>query len=221
MIKESDDEIWKEIDGFEELYAVSTKGNVKNIKTGRILIGWYNNDGYRMITLKGKTYYAHRLVALAFLDNPNNLPQVDHRDEKKDNNDISNLRWVTASQNQRHSAHNKSCKIKQLTKDGNLIRIWDSSMQIERELGYNNGAIINVLKGRQNYAFGFQWQYVNPNSQRIMNRPVVVYKGSEQIGEFASAVKASEALGLKYCSVNDCLKGRKATNKGYTFKYLE
>ena len=214
-------EIWKEIDGLEGLYEVSSHGRVRNIRTGRILGGGYNQYGYRFVKLKGKTYYVHRLTALVFIPNPDNLPEVDHFDENKRNNDISNLRWVTASENQRHSAHQKSCKIKQLTKDGEFVKEWNSIIQIERETGYNKSAITRTCKGKLPYAYGFQWRYADTSSQRIYNCPVAVYRGEDYIGTFASATKASEALGLKYQSVNKCLKGCIASNKGYAFFYIE
>lgn len=221
MLENTDEEIWKEIQGFEGLYEVSTKGRVKNINTNRILGGGYGNHGYKYIILKGKYYYIHRLVALAFLDNPNNLPQVNHIDEKKDNNDISNLEWCTASQNQRHSAHQKSCKINQLTKDSELVKTWESSMQIERETGYDQSYIIKCCKRKIRSAYGYRWEYADPSQQHKFNQPVIAFKGGKQIGEFANATKASEALGLKYRSINCVLQGRLKSNKGYTFKYAE
>ena len=220
MLEESK-EIWKEIDGFEGRYSVSTKGNIKNLKNGRILAERYDGAGYKAVILNGKNYNVHRLVALAFLDNPHNLPQVNHIDEDKLNNDVSNLEWVSIEDNIRHSIHNQSCKVRQLDKDGNLIRVWDSIHQINRELGYARQPITKVCKGRQRDAYGYIWRYVNPESQRVMNRPVIVHKGDEYIGTFASATKASEALGLKYCSVNCVLQGRYATLHGFTFKYAE
>ena len=219
MLEDTDDEIWRDIEGFEELYAVSTKGRVKNIKTNRILIGSYDSNGYRKVTINGKNYNIHRLLALAFIPNPDKLPEVDHLDEVKTNNNVSNLRWVSKSENTRHSAHQYSCKIKQLDKDGNLIRIWPSVNQIEHELGYSTHPIRNVLKGKQQYSYGYQWQYLDPSSQRIYNRQVIVYKGSEYIGTFTNARKAAEVLGLCHVSVYNCLKGRKATTHGYSFKY--
>lgn len=215
------EERWKEIDGFEGEYAVSSKGRVKNLKTGKIVGDNDNGHGYRFVVLKGKTYYIHRLVALAFLDNPKNLPQVDHIDEVKTNNDVSNLRWVSASQNQRHSSHKRSCKIKQLTKDGKLIKIWDSFKEIEDKLGYFGNSIRNACRGKQRYAYGYRWKYSDPSQQHKFNRPVVVHKGDKYIGTFANAVKASDALGLSYMSVYHCLQGRLKSNKGYTFTYAE
>ncbi len=214
-----DKEIWKEIQGFEGLYSVSNRGRVMSLKTGRILSDRYDRYGYRVVTLKKKPYTIHRLVALAFIPNPNKLPEVNHIDEKKDNNNVENLEWCSKSYNVRHSIHNQSCKVKQLDKNGNLIRIWPSLRQINRELGYSTQPILNTCKGRQEYSHNFKWEYMDPSSQRNYNRQVIVHKGSEYIGTFASTAKASEALGLKYSSINDCLRGRKDTNKGYTFSY--
>ena len=222
MLENTDEEIWKEIEGLEGEYAISNKGNVKNLKTGRIRADRYNRrNGYKQVHLKGKNYMVHRLVALAFIPNPNNLPQVNHIDEDKLNNDVKNLEWVSIEDNIRHSIHNQSCKVKQLDKDGNLIRVWDSIHQINRELGYARQAITRVCKGKQEYSYGFRWEYCDPKSQRIMNRPVVMYRGNDYIGTFASATKASEALGLRYRSVSDCLKGRLKSTHGYQFKYLD
>lgn len=221
MLENTDEEIWKDIEGLEGEYAVSSKGRVRNIRTGRIIDGAYNSRGYKQIKLKGKYYYIHRLVALAFIPNPNNLPQVNHIDERKDNNDVSNLEWCTASYNTNYSSHKCSCKIKQLTKDGELVKAWKSSMQIERETGYDQGYIIKCCKGKIRSAYGYRWEYANTESQRVINRPVIVHKGDEYIGTFTSATKASEALGLKYRSINCVLQGRLKSNKGYTFKYAE
>lgn len=221
MILNKSEEQWRVIDGFNGKYAVSDKGNVKNIKTGRIFAERYDGAGYRAVTLNGKNYNVHRLVALAFIPNPQNLPHINHIDEDKLNNDVKNLEWCTASENVRHSIYKQCCKVKQIDKDGNLIKIWDSFYQIERELGYARQPITKVCKGRQRYAYGYKWLYVDLNSQRIMNRPVTVYKGTELIGTFASATKVSEELGLRFRSVSDCLKGRHATLKGYSFKYAE
>ena len=221
MLENTDEEIWKDIEGLEGEYAISNKGNVKNLKTGRILGERYGNHGYRFVNLKGKEYTVHRLVALAFIPNPNNLPQVNHIDEKKNNNNVSNLEWCSASYNTNYSIYKCSCKIKQLTKDSELVKTWESSWQIERETGYDQGNIIKCCRGKIRSAYGYRWEYANTESQRVINRPVIAFKGGKQIGEFANARKASEALGLKYLSVYQCLNGRLKSNKGYTFKYAE
>ena len=99
-------EIWTEIKDFEGLYWVSTWGRVKNSRD-QIISQYDNYKGYPKVYLfkKGKRYKkrVNRLVAMAFIPNPNNLPQVDHMDGNKQNNSVTNLRWVDNSTNAEHA----------------------------------------------------------------------------------------------------------------------
>ena len=93
-------EVWKDCKGYEGLYQVSNYGRVWSVKGQRYFTGSVNNRGYYATTLtakngKRKTEMIHRLVALAFLNNPNNYPQVNHKDENKLNNCVDNLEWCT------------------------------------------------------------------------------------------------------------------------------
>ena len=101
-------EEWRDIKGYEGLYQVSNLGRVKSLNyknTGKeeILSNIPRKDGYSIAGLsknsKSKPFYVHRLVALHFIPNPNNLPQVNHKDENKENNKVSNLEWCTQSYN--------------------------------------------------------------------------------------------------------------------------
>lgn len=222
-------EQWKPIQGYEDRYAVSSKGRVMNLKTGRVLKNRINTKGYRFITLckgdgKPKQIGVHRLVAQAFIPNPLNLPQINHIDENKTNNNVENLEWVTASQNQRHSAHQQSCKINQYTLDGELIRTWGSAQEIKRELGFSAGNIIQCCKGNKNYSHvgGFRWKYVDPSQQRKINRPVAALtKDGDLICEYKSAAEAARCLKIRDNSIHFCLNGKYKSTHGLCFIYID
>lgn len=91
-----------DINGFEGRYAVSRCGKVMNVKTKRILKPSLRH-GYPSVDIGGKSRVIHRLVAEAWIENPDNLPQVNHIDGNKENNDVDNLQWCDASWNKKHS----------------------------------------------------------------------------------------------------------------------
>ena len=106
------EEIWKDVVGYESLYQVSNLGNVKSMKYAyinkiRILTFHYNKKGYRRVHLTknkiDKYLSVHRLVAEAFIPNPNNYPQVNHKDGNKLNNSVDNLEWCTNEYNFQHA----------------------------------------------------------------------------------------------------------------------
>lgn len=104
-------EIWKTIDGYEN-YQVSNMGRVMNVITKKILKFGNNGNGYLHVMLydknhNGKTIMVHRLVAKAFIPNPDNSPQINHIDECKENNYVENLEWITSEDNINHGTHNE------------------------------------------------------------------------------------------------------------------
>lgn len=108
-------EEWKTIDNYEDLYMVSTLGKVKSLKHNRVLRPNIKHDGYMFVILckngKVKPFRVHRLVAQAFIPNPDNLPEVNHKDENKVNNTVENLEWCTSSYNINYGTRNHKCMI--------------------------------------------------------------------------------------------------------------
>ena len=104
------DSVWKPVPGFEGLYEVSPCGAIRNAKTLRWLSPSVKDDGYTSVKLyrnnHGHQKSVHRVVAEAFIPNPEHKPQVNHKDLNKRNNDVSNLEWVTQEENQSHAIRN-------------------------------------------------------------------------------------------------------------------
>ncbi|UXS76359.1 HNH endonuclease [Staphylococcus chromogenes] len=94
-------EVWKDIG--ETNYQVSSKGNVRNKHTNRILAQWIHDGRYKRVSFNGKGHRVHRLVALYFIDNPLNKEEVNHIDGNKFNNNVENLEWVTSEENNKHA----------------------------------------------------------------------------------------------------------------------
>lgn len=156
-------EIWKQYK--DTNYEVSNLGNVRNIKTKRVLKPCKTPDGYFEVYLHkdGKRKYklVHRLVAEVFIPNHQNLPQINHRDEDKTNNTVENLEWCTAEYNLNYGTRIKklSKPVLQLRMDGSLVRIWSSTAEVQRQLHYSSGNISMCCNGKYKQAYGYKWCY--------------------------------------------------------------
>lgn len=106
-----------------EHFTVNTDGVVFNQKTNRVLHGYLDKDGYRIVNIKGRHLKVHRLVALAFIPNPDNLPEVNHKDFDRANCKASNLEWVSRKDNIRYSRDSYAKTFVFLSPDGCRVEI--------------------------------------------------------------------------------------------------
>ena len=180
---------WKTIVGFN--YSVSQSGQIRNDKTGQIFKPWKNRNGYAGVTLwKNGTptkQFVHRLVAQAFIPNPENLPFIDHINTNPHDNSAENLRWVTPKGNSNNSItlqklyrttfKSGDLNLKTMTgkfgkdnpvsrpviqlKDGEVIAYHECARRAMYATGVNCTSITKVCKGKRKSAGGYQWQYNN------------------------------------------------------------
>jgi hypothetical protein len=148
---------------YDSRYSISNLGNViSHIGKDKELVKLNTANGYLFVRLskdgKANTEFIHRLVAEHFLDNSDNLPQVDHIDFNKKNNNVQNLQWITAKENNRKS---KSKKVIQKSRCGKFkIKMWDGLGHIQESLGFNKSNIQKCCKGKKPTMYGFKWEYV-------------------------------------------------------------
>lgn len=157
-------EQWKTIFDYPD-YEVSNLGRVRSLKFGKekLLNPGINKYGYINVNLckngEAKNHKVHRLVAQAFIPNPNNYPEVNHKDENKQNNCVDNLEWCTSQYNHDYS---QSKQVGQFDLNGNLIKVWKSVSEIEKQLEFDQGLISRCCLGNKSYytAYGYIWRYI-------------------------------------------------------------
>ena len=173
LVNKKNIEVWKDIPGYEGLYQASNLGNIKslnynNTKKEKNLKSKYDKRGYLAIELRnnGKRYYTrvHRLVAQAFIPNPNNFPQVNHINEIKDDNRVENLEWCTNDYNTHYGTHYKRAaesnykKVNQYDLNGNYIKTYNSISEAMNKTKTTH--ISSVCLGKRKTASKYHWEYV-------------------------------------------------------------
>lgn len=210
--EESANEEWRDIVGYEGLYQVSNLGRVCGLpittKFGdrykkhpyRILTPTISKRGYYTVGLnkngKTKTMTLHRLIAKAFIPNPENKGYIDHIDTNRLNNDIRNLRWVTSKENANNpltlEKNRQKCKqlwqegkfdnrknryscikVGQYTKNGDLIKVWGSIIEAAKTLGIDSSSISSVCLGtnpNRRSAGGYKWKHIGEHYIREIEK---------------------------------------------------
>lgn len=183
-------EIWKDIQGYEGFYQVSDCGKVKSLERDvyyqngtvhhlkeKILAHFLDKDGYQIVNLckngEIKKMRVHRLVAMAFIPNPENKSQINHKNEVKTNNVVENLEWCEASYNINYGTRTeRSVQNRRSYKLGDnprakavfceeLNKTFDCARRAEEELGIDASSISQMCKGKLKTAGGFHWRYAD------------------------------------------------------------
>ena len=154
----------KDIIGYEGKYAITEGGNVWSYQSKRFLATSTHRNGYLKVSLwkdnKQKTFFIHRLVAEAFIPNPNNLPQVNHKDEDKTNNNVWNLEWC----DRRYNMNYGTARERMAHKFGKEVRCVEtgitywSSKEAERQTGIWATHIREACKNPKRTAGGYHWE---------------------------------------------------------------
>lgn len=185
-------EIWKDIQGYEGLYQCSNLGRIKSLnrykqaRNGSIssfkeIIKKLQTTrkGYLVVTLnrnkERKTFFVHRLVAQAFIPNPDNKPQIDHINTNRTDNRVNNLRWVTPLENSNNPLTKENLKnyrdkmksgdyshskiVLQYSLSGDFIKEWTNITTIHKEMNYNPSCISECCNNKQKTAYGFLWKF--------------------------------------------------------------
>ena len=197
------DEIWVDIKGYEGLYQVSNKGRVKSLnynKTGeeRVLINQPDKTGYLHVVIKGKIINVHRLVAEAFIPNPENKPCVDHINTIRSDNRVENLRWATTKENM------------------------NNEKTLEKFKGENNPFFgkHHTEETKQKMRVPKSEEAKRNMSKAREKRIVQLDKDMNFISEYSSAQRASEILGYHQGHINRCCNGKRKTHKGYIWMFF-
>lgn len=240
-------ETWKTLPDFPK-YQVSDQGRIKNVNSGRIFTGTRDAFGYvhvRLINPKG-TYTlrkVHRLVAETFLPNPEGKPIIDHIDGDKTNNALSNLRWVTYSENTKAYEASKGKRrsapinrmLAQYTMEGELVAVYDNALEAARMTGFGDFGIYSAGAGKLKSFCGFQWRFFDGKPDNIIppfedkrRKAVYCIKDGKRtlypsIAAAAEELIETELEGTKPSSVmmniSANLHGKTSSAYGRTWKY--
>jgi hypothetical protein len=187
-------------------YKISSSGNIYRDKK---IITPFKRNGYYSVEINEKKYFIHRLVAIYFLDNPNNLPFVNHINGIKTDNNLINLEWCSPKQNTRHALETKLVtpfvrKVNQFNQNNEFLKTFNSIREAELETGINNRLITKVCKNQKKSAHGFIWKYVDENPDEVKNEDEIEGKSLEDYPNYliTKEGKIYSKKSKKYLKIN-------------------
>ena len=240
-----------DIQGYEGLYNVNKCGEVLSVRSGKLLTVCKDGQGYMNVALskngKSRTHKVHRLVALAFILNPNNYPYINHKDEDKTNNNVENLEWCTPKYNlnygtaiKRRSEAIKASPVKQrkaviqLSLSGVFIKEYRSTKEASEETGIDRRQISCAMHHVGKQAQGYLWVLKDDYNKNIdygeIHKRVSTHPKVKRIAQYTkdgifvkkwnSLKEAHLNLGINYSSLTNCLHGKYSHAGGFVWKFI-
>lgn len=237
-------EEWKDIEGFEGMYQVSNLGNVRSVerlvnyknigkalKSSKTLIPKKTKAGYYELILSNgnirKCVRIHRLVAEAFIANPNNYPVINHINGVKTDNRVENLEWCTVQYNTQ-DYYSKTIRVYQYSLNGELLKIWDSVTNAAESCDGDKTGVQHCCCNELKTYKGFIWSYIPLNSEECVKRNInkkirkvgLFDDNNNLIQSFLSMKEASTYAKCNPSFISMCCKGIRKSNLG-TWKIIE
>lgn len=244
-----EEEIWKDIEGYNGMYRISNLGNVYSKYINRNLKPGKTQDGYLYVMLrknkKQKIHLIHRLIATYFIPNPDNLPIINHKDENKTNNSIDNLEWCTYTYNNTYNDVHKnralqiSERVFAYNQNGDMVYDYYSAREAARQLGYNNGNISLCCSGNIYTYKNLVWSYspltkeevierfqksrntrYNYKNNTALSKPVNMFDMSHNfIRQYPSTQEGGRDLHISPSLIAGVCRGEHQYTHGYIFEY--
>ena len=240
-------EEWRPVVGYDGLYEVSNFGSVKSLNYRRKKtvekLKPADKNGYKTVLLSkngiSKTFFVHRLVAFSFIENPNNYPSINHKDENPSNNVVSNLEWCTVQYNNAYGgraakiAKKISKSVYQYDLNFNLVKKWNSAYET-RKYGFSFVSVSMCCRCKYITHKGFIWSFseITEKAKNEIKKRFIESKRSDylrkkvyQYTKDKKLVKEWEYLskcqdgGFDISCVSLCCNGYHKTHKGYIWSY--